>query len=91
VKTTKQCPKCDGTKIGHLATVHDRDYYYSNVLKERAVGYQPGPSGWLKSGKVEGAGGFEAYVCGECGYYETYVKSPESIPFEDLDGFRWLN
>ena len=38
-----------------------------------------------------GAGMLEAFVCTECGYLETYVKDPTTVPFEKLRGFSWLN
>ena len=36
-------------------------------------------------------GELEAYLCASCGYFETYVKHAETIPFDELDGFSWLN
>jgi hypothetical protein len=34
---------------------------------------------------------FEAYVCTECGYLETHVKVPTKVPYEEIEGFRWVN
>ena len=36
-------------------------------------------------------GQLEAWVCTECGFYETYVKDPSTVPFDELDGFRWVH
>ena len=33
----------------------------------------------------------EAFICADCGYFETYLASPGTVPFEELPGFRWLN
>ena len=31
----------------------------------------------------------EAFVCGECGYFETFLKDP-AAGLEGTEGFRWL-
>lgn len=36
-------------------------------------------------------GPLEAYVCTECGYYETYVKELDEIEWDKLVGFSWIN
>ncbi len=33
----------------------------------------------------------EAFVCAECGFYELYLREPESMRFEELEGFQWVN
>jgi hypothetical protein len=35
-------------------------------------------------------GDFEAFICGDCGYFETYLKDPSAL-IRQLQGFRWLN
>jgi hypothetical protein len=39
----------------------------------------------------QSVGPLEAIVCTECGYLETYVTDPTTVPFEKLLGFRWVN
>lgn len=86
MKRTKQCPKCQSRKVGYIP-------------------YQPESQGesfrWRKIATVREPGRFgavpprlgelEAYVCTDCGYYESYVRSPETTPWSDLSGFRLLN
>jgi len=33
----------------------------------------------------------ESWMCADCGYYETYVKSPETFRLDMLLDFRWAN
>jgi predicted Zn-ribbon and HTH transcriptional regulator len=82
MKASKQCPKCRSTRVGALAeALYDDDY-------QVGVHYKPLPVGVTAKGVV---GRLEAYLCADCGYYETYVKDPASIPFEAIQGFRWVN
>ena len=37
------------------------------------------------------AGELEAYVCTECGYYESYVRHPSDVPWNKLSGFTFLH
>ncbi len=78
MKKSKQCPKCDGLKIGFLKLQADRAQHSS----ARAVG---------KNESGIWTGNLEAYVCTECGYFESYVKAPEKLGWNDLMGFRWIN
>jgi hypothetical protein len=34
-------------------------------------------------------GEIEAFVCTDCGYFEEYVRNPQSIPWSTMKGFRW--
>ena len=48
--------------------------------------------GWLgTSEKKSLAGDVEAYLCADCGYFEEYLKSPETVPWDRLEHFRWCN
>jgi hypothetical protein len=77
MKKSERCPKCDSTTIGYLEHVWDSNADHLVV-------------GTTKDFLIKTAGALEAYICAECGYYETYVKSPHSIKFTELRGFRWL-
>jgi hypothetical protein len=92
MKFDRKCPKCQSTRIGHLETVEDRTHGGSTA--------QPAAFGRAaRPGVFEGArvkpnelwGALEAYVCADCGFYETYVKEPDMVPFDHLEGFSWVN
>jgi predicted nucleic-acid-binding Zn-ribbon protein len=87
MKASKQCPKCHSLKVGYLEQAIDRGEYSSDTWPA-AVG-KTEPRSWFAVGTVVGA--LEAYLCAECGYYETYVKDPATVPFDQLAGFHWLN
>ncbi|HSR48184.1 MAG TPA: hypothetical protein VLL77_09400 [Anaerolineales bacterium] len=42
----------------------------------------------IKEGPV---GNLEAYLCTNCGLFETYVKDPSSVPYESIIGITWQN
>jgi predicted Zn-ribbon and HTH transcriptional regulator len=85
MKMNKQCPKCQSRKIGHLESLLDSEGERDTKQKIGKVTEN------LYSFKVKTtAGEIEAYVCTECGYYETYVKDPKSVPWNDMLGFSWL-
>jgi predicted nucleic-acid-binding Zn-ribbon protein len=85
MKASKQCPKCHSLKVGYLDTVIDR----GEQAHDEAVVGRTQLKAWFQGGEFVGR--FEAYVCAQCGYYETYVKDPTSIPFDSIQGFRWIN
>ena len=86
MKASKQCPKCDSLRIGYLETVTDLG---NNNAPLNAVVGRTTPSSWISNSEVHGE--LEAYLCADCGYFEHYVKSPESVPYDKLEGFHWLN
>lgn len=88
MKASKQCPKCKSLKIGHLPHQLDRSGKFDMAFP-RMVGTVEEQG--LVFTKAVKTGLMEAYVCTECGYFESYVVSPESVPFEELEGFRWVN
>ncbi len=89
MKASKQCPKCHSLDVGVLevaALPHGTE-----VLE-----FRPQPAGVVrrKSWPMPvfiPMGRLEAWICTACGYYETYVKDPSQVPFNDLYGFRWAN
>lgn len=82
MKTSKQCPKCQSLRVGHLEDV-----------PEHHVGEIARPKNLFGGNEkyYSPIGRFEAYLCAQCGFYETYIKTPNAIPFEELDGFNWIN
>ncbi len=86
MKASGRCPKCDSSKIGYLERVIDQ------VGGDNRVGAFVGRTkneGWLAGDHYMGE--LEAYICAECGFFETYVRNPESLPFEKFKGFRWVD
>ncbi len=90
MKQTRRCPKCKSPKIGRLDEVPDQVH----ERRERSKPYQAQTLG-LAARRSKGTQGvigkLEAYVCGHCGYYETYVKDPLIVPFDAIAGFTWLD
>jgi len=90
MKSSKQCPKCDSLKVGHLPTVPDEADDYGVLAS--TIGMIEKVSGkWLKVFRSQKVGMLEAFVCTECGYYETYVKQPQEVRFGAIAGFSWVN
>ena len=80
-----RCPKCDGIRVGHIERVH-------GVARgeARAIGLRP-PQTYmgLEVMSVTAVARTEAFVCTECGYFEEYVKEPEKVPWDEIEGFTW--
>lgn len=96
MKESGQCPKCGSKQIGHLDQVIQRTEGQASGVP--VIGHTPAPVGIeqtelpgpfkvIKEGPL---GQLEAYLCGECGYFETYVKDPQGLNFDNLVGFRWI-
>ena len=84
MKKNKQCPKCGSLRVGHLERLPGRGG------ESQGIGHTAGnpASTWLAHFVSHE---FEAYVCTECGYLETHVKVPTQVPYEEIEGFRWVN
>lgn len=72
------CLKCGSNQVGHLSRVVDWDR--GAVERRLAQG---------RVGRMSAYGPVEAYVCTSCGFFEEYVKHPEEVPWERLEGFSW--
>lgn len=85
MKREKQCPKCKSVQIGHIA--HQPDLRAdSATAKKRVVGLGLGVGG-----EIVKHGQLEAYVCTRCGYYESYVRDPQRIDWDEIAGFSFIN
>jgi hypothetical protein len=84
MKKSKQCPKCNSLKIGYVERLPDRDGDPQGVAC-----YDGTPESSFRTTLVTHE--VEGYLCTDCGYVETYVKSPRSVPYEKIPGFRWVN
>ncbi len=81
------CPKCGGGKIGHLDSIPD--FGDSWPPNKQAIGYTLAEKRKWTIGTERNIHEVEALVCTTCGYLEYYAKSPETIPFEEIEGFTW--
>ena len=88
MKASKQCPKCSSRRVGYLENVLDLNQAYPETYSPAAVALDVARG---RDGVHEARGKLEAYLCAECGYYETYVKDVASLPFDKLQGFHWVN
>ena len=99
MKKTKRCPKCDSEKIGYLAQIPD---FVDEAGTEgvpaapRALGMVPKQwqEGWVRPATRTQSwplGELEAYICTSCGFTESYVKEPDQVRFEEIEGFQWVD
>ncbi|MBA3459744.1 MAG: hypothetical protein H0T46_07270 [Deltaproteobacteria bacterium] len=113
MKRSKQCPKCDSLRIGHVATQidarhvqvdHGSDkvgpgvpivvHHMDDSVVPRMVGesMEVIKTGTFVLGDVSRLlGKLEAYVCADCGLYESYVQDPQAVQWRDIVGFSWVN
>lgn len=97
MKQTGVCPKCNSQKIGYLENVIQRT---EALLDSRSlIGHCPAPLGIMQSEsgglikiiKEGPVGKLEAYFCSSCGFYETYIKDPAGVQYEEIIGFKWID
>jgi hypothetical protein len=86
VKRSWTCPKCESKRVG----------YFEKVLGELKGGPDNSRKiGLERSGSFLGmeagrpAGETEAFICGDCGFFEEYVKNPEALEWDKFLNFRW--
>ncbi len=86
------CTKCGSRKIGYLErVVHRTETRAGNRHATAPIGVGSSTSGsFIKVTKEFPIGEFEAFVCGDCGAFETYVKNPNDVPWDQNHGFRWI-
>ena len=94
MKQTGVCPKCNSKKVGYLAYVIQLTE--ADVGSRTVRGHSEAPIGIARSEsggviKVRPVGKLEAYICGSCGFYETYIKDPSKVPYESIIDFKWIN
>jgi len=86
MRQTKRCPKCSGSRIGVVTGVFDHWKISLGAMAD-SLGLPPDAVGTSQSDLER-----TAYLCADCGYYETYVSHPEKIDYGQLRGkFAWLN
>jgi hypothetical protein len=78
MKGSKQCPKCNSLRVGLLQGVVE-----TNIILE------PGSDAGLSHPGKEIHR--DAYICGACGYYETYVRTEDMSVLDDYPDFKWLD
>lgn len=85
MKRNWQCPKCQSTRVGYFENVVDQSQH---GLSKRKIG-EAQTGSMLGLAVVEGVGEIEAFVCTDCGYFEEYVKEPQTINWSAMRGFCW--
>ena len=88
MKSTWSCPKCKSDRVGYLEEVLGDGGSQSHG--KRKVGHVQTGS-LLGMALLQAQGDFEAFVCTVCGYFEEYVRSPEAIAWDRVEGFRWCH
>lgn len=107
MKRSKQCPKCQSLRIGHIAFQVDANDVFVRRLTDddvqfvRSAGQVVSRSVGIvrTTERVTGfdgnvrllVGQLEAYVCTTCGFHETYVRDPGTVDWDDVQGFTWIN
>ena len=89
MKKSKQCPKCDSLRIGCMNIHPGGDRV--GMMKDVEVVLETEGKKQLWFADKQEIGDLEAFVCTKCGYYESYVRSPERFNWEALEGFHWVN
>ena len=85
MKQSKQCPKCKSLRIGYLKYQTDEDGQFDIAARHAGIGPHE------MDGVARRIGLMEAYVCTDCGYYESYVKDPHMVEWSELAGFSPIN
>jgi len=106
MKSNKQCPKCKSLRIGLLSTQGPDDTLkgeseivdvrtrggHGHISNPFAIGLGPTKATTeTVTRTVESFHELEAYICADCGYFESYVRTPDEVPWNDLVSFRWVN
>jgi hypothetical protein len=86
MKRTWKCPKCESDRIGYFEKLPDQGH--TARTDKRVIG-TAFTSQFMGIGVGTMAGEVEAFVCTSCGYFEEYVKAPQSIPWDQMAHFRW--
>lgn len=85
MKRSWECPKCESARVGYLERLPDAGQ--SGKLGRMIGGASPPNAGRLTL--LERVGEVEAFICADCGYFEEYVKAPQTIPWDQVKHFRW--
>ena len=81
MKKNRKCWKCGCQNIIHLQSVADNNARAAgNPYTGRAIAF----AGKHRLLSQTGAAFTEAFVCTGCGFFEEYVKDPQSVPWAEL-------
>jgi DNA-directed RNA polymerase subunit M/transcription elongation factor TFIIS len=84
MKRSRQCPKCESKRVGYFEKVVDQG---QRGISTRKLG-EAQTAQLMGLAVVQATGEVEAFVCTDCGYFEEYVKEPQSIDWSSMRGFR---
>lgn len=79
MRESKRCPKCDSRRVAHLP------------LQPDDAGGEAPRIRMIHAGTGTRIGPLEAYVCADCGYYESYVRAPDRVDWDSIPELEWLN
>ena len=103
MKRTGVCPKCQGKRVIRVAQVADAADWVgsggerlsarsaSQTVPRRVLVLRTVSKGMLggASESFAPAGETEAYACADCGFFEEYLREPQRIRWDDIDGAYW--
>lgn len=81
MRASHRCPKCHHHEVLYVPEVHD-----SNFDRMALAGRYGLYSRW----NGDEQGGFEAYMCRQCGYTEFYVRNPRALDPDRISGAKVL-
>lgn len=78
-----RCDRCDSQRTGRIGTVGSRGPQIGVVSPKRP---------WWRYifARREGIGRITGIVCVDCGYLNTFVQRPKTIPWDCMERFEWL-
>jgi hypothetical protein len=83
MKSSKICPKCEGTEILFFPQIADRD----DRDRVRPLVVHVTHYDWKDDEEI---GVLQAYVCRACGFTELYATEPGAIPVKKVPGVQLL-
>ena len=75
MRNIENCSKCKSSKVIPKVRIIDRADY--NVSTDLTVHVYENPEALIFKGASSGI--LHAWICGECGYVETYVENPGEL------------
>lgn len=75
MRQIESCSKCKSSKVIPKARIVDRADY--NIATDLTIHVYENPDAMIFKGTH--AETLRAWICGECGYVETYVENPQEL------------
>ena len=78
MRSSEQCPKCDGRDLLHIPRLVD--------FQNSVIAAHVSSEDWASSGQMTVSGVVQAIICRACGFMELYAAEPEKIPVDEIVG-----